>query len=179
VPEVIESDNEEPVLHEAKKKAEETNQSVQTFVDLWTTRGKIGSFTWSLVKPDGTIDYNYEKDLSFIKKRARSPAERNLSQAMNEHTRLSDKLHIPTIIEEIAALIYRKALDKVLIRGRSIKSIAAASLYTACRLTQTPRSFKEIAEASTQQQKEISRCYRLLKRELDIKMPVDDPPSSS
>jgi hypothetical protein len=176
VPEVIESDNEEPVLNEAKKKAEETNQPIKTFVDLWTKRGKIGSFTWSLVKPDGTIEYNYEKDLSSIKKRWRSPAERNLSHAMNELTRLSDKLHIPEIIKEIAVLIYRKALDKGLIRGRSIKSIAAASLYAACQLTRTSRSLKEIAEASTRRQKEISRCYQLLQRELDIKMPVDDHP---
>jgi transcription initiation factor TFIIB len=110
-----------------------------------------------------------------IRARVHSSAERNLSQAMNELTRLSDKLHIPASVEENAALIYRKALDEGLIRGRSIKSIAAAALYAACRLTRTPRSLKEIAEASTRRRKEISRCYRLLQRELDIKMPVDDP----
>ena len=173
VPEVIESDNEEPVLNEAKKKAEETNQPVQTFLDLWTKRGKISSFTWSLVKPDGTIEYNYEKDLRFIKAPALSSAERNFSQAMNEITRLSDKLHIPTSVAWNAALIYRKALDEGLIRGRSIKSIVAAALYAACRLTKTPRSLKEIAEASTQRLKEISRCYRLLQRELDITIPIE------
>ncbi|MCW4037232.1 MAG: transcription initiation factor IIB [Candidatus Bathyarchaeota archaeon] len=110
-----------------------------------------------------------------IRARVHSSAERNLSQAMNELTRLSDKLHIPASVEENAALIYRKALDEGLIRGRSIKSIAAAALYAACRLTRTPRSLKEIAEASTRRRKEISRCYRLLQRELEIKMPVDDP----
>ncbi len=110
-----------------------------------------------------------------IRARVHSSAERNLSQAMNELTRLSDKLHIPASVEENAALIYRKALDEGLIRGRSIKSIAAAALYAACRLTRTPRSLKEIAEASTRRRKEISRCYRLLLRELDIKMPFDEP----
>jgi transcription initiation factor TFIIB len=84
-------------------------------------------------------------------------------------------LHIPASVEENAALIYRKALDEGLIRGRSIKSIAAAALYAACRLTRTPRSLKEIAEASTRRRKEISRCYRLLQRELEIKMPFDEP----
>jgi hypothetical protein len=167
VPDIIESDSEDPILNEAKKKAEETNQPVKTFVDLWTKRGKIGSFPWSLVKPDGTIEYIYEKSV-----RARSSAERNLSQAMNELTRLSDKLHIPASVEENAALIYRKALHEGLIRGRSIKSITAAALYTAFRLTRTPLSLKEIAEASTQRRKEISRCYRLLQRELDIKIPI-------
>ena len=68
VPEVIESDREEPVLNEAKKQAEETNQPVTIFVGLWAKRGKIGSFPWSLVKPDGTIEYNYVNDLSSIQR---------------------------------------------------------------------------------------------------------------
>jgi transcription initiation factor TFIIB len=110
-----------------------------------------------------------------IRARVHSSAERNLSQATNELTRLSDELHIPEDVEENAARIYRKALDKGLIRGRSIPSIAAASLYAACRLTRIPRSLNAIVEASTRNRKEISRCYRLLQRELEIKMPVDDP----
>ncbi len=110
-----------------------------------------------------------------IRSRVHTSAERNLFQAMNELTRLSDKLHIPASVVENAALIYRKTLDKGLIRGRSIKSITAAALYAACRLTRTPRSLKEIAKASTRRRKEISRCYRLLQRELNIKIPFDEP----
>jgi len=110
-----------------------------------------------------------------IRARMHSSAQRNLSQAMNELTLLSDKLHIPTDIEENAALIYRKALDEGLVRGRSIKSIAAASLYAACRVTRTPRSLHAVVEASTRSRKEISRCYRLIQRELNLKMPIDEP----
>lgn len=71
VPEVIESDSEDPVLNEAKKKAEETNQPVKIFVDLWAKRGKIGSFPWSLVKADGSIEYTYEKKIDWRKTRHR------------------------------------------------------------------------------------------------------------
>jgi transcription initiation factor TFIIB len=110
-----------------------------------------------------------------IRSRMHSSAERNLSQAMNELTRLTDKLHIPPDVAEHAALIYRRALDKGLVRGRSIKSIAAAALYAACRLTRTPRSLKEISDTSTRRRKEISRCYRLVQRELELTMPVDEP----
>jgi transcription initiation factor TFIIB len=110
-----------------------------------------------------------------IRARTDSSTQRNLSHAMNELTLLSDTLHVPTDVEENAALIYRKALDEGLIRGRSIQGIAAASLYAACRLTRTPRSLNAIVEASTRSRKEISRCYRLLQRELDIMMPVDNP----
>jgi len=75
-----------------------------------------------------------------IRARRHSSAERNLSQAMHELTRLADALHIPASVEENAALLYRKALDEGLIRGHSITSFVAAALYAACRLTQTPRS---------------------------------------
>jgi hypothetical protein len=71
VPEVIESDREEPVLNEAKKQAKETNQPVKIFVDLWTHWGKIGSFPWSLVKADGSIEYTYEKKIDWRKTRHR------------------------------------------------------------------------------------------------------------
>lgn len=110
-----------------------------------------------------------------IRTRMHSSAQRNLSQATNVLTRLSDKLRIPQDVAENAALIYRKALDAGLVRGRSIKSIAAAALYAACRLTRTPRSLNSVVEASTRSRKEISRCYRLLQRELNLKMPVDEP----
>jgi transcription initiation factor TFIIB len=66
-------------------------------------------------------------------------------------------------------------LEKGLVRGRSILAIAAASIYAACRFTQTPRTLKEVAESSLVKKKDVARCYRLLLRELEIKMPTADP----
>lgn len=110
-----------------------------------------------------------------IRARVHSSVDRNLAQAMAELDRLSDKIRVPTSVKEQAALIYRRSLDKGLVRGRSILAIAAASLYASCRFTQTPRTLKEIAEASLVKKKDIARCYRLLLRELDMKMPMMDP----
>lgn len=110
-----------------------------------------------------------------IRAKNRASTERNLSQAMSELDRLNIILNIPRAIREDAALIYRKALKMGLIRGRSIAAMAAASLYAACRLTGTPRRLKDIVKASIRSRKEIARCYRLIQRELDIKMPIDDP----
>ena len=109
-----------------------------------------------------------------IRSRVHSSIDRNLAQAMAELDRLTDKLHIPPSIKEKAAIVYRKALDKGLVRGRSISAIAAASLYAACRLTQTPRTLREIARHSPIEKKDIARCYRLLLRELRLKMPVPE-----
>jgi transcription initiation factor TFIIB len=107
-----------------------------------------------------------------IRSRVHSSADRNLAQAMAELDRLCDKLHIPAGIKEKAAIIYRKSLDKDLVRGRSISAIAAASLYASCRITQTPRTLREISEQSPINKKDIARCYRLMLREFEIQMPI-------
>ncbi len=100
---------------------------------------------------------------------------RNLSIAMAELDRLSTILHIPRSVKEHAALIYRRALKADLIRGRSIDAFVAASLYAACRKNRVPRPLKEVSKASTREHPEVSRSYRLLHRELKLKMPIDDP----
>lgn len=100
---------------------------------------------------------------------------RNLSIALSELDRLSVKLHIPKAVKESAALIYRKALKQDLIRGRSIDAFVAASLYSACRLHKIPRPLKRVAKFSTREYSEIARSYRLLLKELKLKMPIDDP----
>jgi transcription initiation factor TFIIB len=110
-----------------------------------------------------------------IRSRVHSSIDRNLAQAMSELDRLSDKVYIPRTIKEKAAVIYRKALDKGLVRGRSITAIVAAALYAACRRSGTPRTLREIAEASLVDRKDVARCYRLLLRELDVHIPVADP----
>ncbi len=110
-----------------------------------------------------------------IRSRVHSSTDRNLAQAMSELERLSDKVCISRPVNEKAAVIYRKALDKGLVRGRSIAGISAASLYAACRGSGTPRTLREIADASLVDRKDVARCYRLLLKELDVRMPVADP----
>ena len=99
-------------------------------------------------------------------------ADRNLRLAFSELDRLKDKLAISSITLEKAAYIYRKALEKKLVRGRSISAMIAASLYAACRDTEIPRTLKDVTEASNVKRKDISRCYRILHQELEFKMPV-------
>ena len=100
---------------------------------------------------------------------------RNLLKATSEIRRISEKLNLPYTLREITANIYRRCLTKGLIRGRSIDSIAAASLYAACRITKTPRSLWEILKVSGRDRKEITRCYRLIVRSLALKMPINGP----
>ncbi|KAG2476498.1 MAG: Transcription initiation factor IIB [Nitrosopumilales archaeon] len=103
------------------------------------------------------------------------PVDRNFRQAFSELDRLKDKLAVGDAVVEKAAYIYRKALEKGLVRGRSISALIASALYAACRDTETPRTLKDIANASNIKRKDIARCYRLLLRELNLKMPVVNP----
>lgn len=103
------------------------------------------------------------------------PVDRNFRQAFSELNRLKDKLALSDAVIEKAAYIYRKALDKGLVRGRSISALMASALFAACRDTETARNIKDVEQASNIKRKDIARCYRLLIKELDLRMPVPDP----
>ena len=103
------------------------------------------------------------------------PVDRNLRQAFSELDRLADKMSVGDAVIEKSAYIYRKALDEGLVRGRSISALISASLYAACRDTSTPRTLKDMSAVSNIKKKDIARCYRLLIREMDLRMPVVDP----
>lgn len=107
--------------------------------------------------------------------KVKTSADRNLRQALSELSRLKDKLSLSDAVIEKSAYIYRKALDKGLVKGRSISAMIASALYAACRDTETPRTLKDVSVAGNIKKKDIARCYRILHQELELKMPVVDP----
>jgi len=102
------------------------------------------------------------------------PVNRNLRQAFTELNRLKDKLALSYFVIEKAAYIYRKAVDKKLVRGRSVSAMIAASLFAACRNTETQRTLKDISQEGNLKKSDVSKCYRLIHKELGLKMPVVD-----
>jgi transcription initiation factor TFIIB len=99
---------------------------------------------------------------------------RNLSIAMPELSRLSTAIHLPENAKNHAATLYRKALNKDMIRGRSIDSFVAACVYATCRMHGIPRSLKTITAESHRDFGEVSRIYRLLITDLGLKMPLNE-----
>jgi transcription initiation factor TFIIB len=99
---------------------------------------------------------------------------RNLSIAMPELDRVATQIHLSEMAKLQAAQLYRKVLDKDLVRGRSIESFVAASIYAVCRMNGIPRPLRNISKASTRDYLEVARSYRILVRELDLRMPIDD-----
>lgn len=100
--------------------------------------------------------------------------DRNLKHAMNELIKMKEKLSLSDRVAEKAAYIYRKALEKKLVRGRSISAVMAASLYAACRVLEIPRTLNEVSKSENIRKGEISTCYRMLLKELELQMPIVD-----
>jgi transcription initiation factor TFIIB len=96
--------------------------------------------------------------------------ERNLAIALSELDRLASGMGLPRTVRETAAMIYRKAVLKNLIRGRSIDGIAAAALYASCRQCHVPRTLDEISNLSHISRKEIGRNYRFISRKIGLKL---------
>ena len=92
-----------------------------------------------------TINSRYRSQFYRMRKwqkrsRVNNATERNLAMALAELDRMASRLELPKSVREAAAVNYKKAVDKRLIRGRSIEGVAAASLYAACRQCGVPRT---------------------------------------
>lgn len=110
--------------------------------------------------------------------RVSNALERNLRIAFFELHRLSSLANIPRSTKERAAMIYRRAAEKHLARGRSINGLVAAALFHACgEKKETIRTIEEIAKYSAVNNNgekykkviiSIRRDHRILVRELGL-----------
>ncbi|MEX0911652.1 MAG: TFIIB-type zinc ribbon-containing protein, partial [Nitrosopumilaceae archaeon] len=98
----------------------------------------------------------------------REPVDRNFRQAFSELDRLKDKLTVGDAVIEKSAYIYRKALEKGLVRGRSISVLIASALYVACVLNGESKTQKDVAEAAGITEVTIRNRYKGLKLALKL-----------
>ncbi|MHC1579136.1 MAG: hypothetical protein ACXQTZ_00520, partial [Candidatus Alkanophagales archaeon] len=115
------------------------------------------------------------------KMRMSETMRRNLAVAEPEIERLASELSIPADVKERCLEIYKMAVERGLIKGRSIEGVVAASMYMACRECGMPRTLDEIAAASLGKKRiknkkailetkvEIGKIYRFLRKELEIR----------
>jgi transcription initiation factor TFIIB len=106
--------------------------------------------------------------------RIQTANDRSLKQALPSLEHLKESLGLPDTIVEKSAYFYRKAARINLIKGRTVSSVLAASVYLACRELETPRTLNEVSSASNVPRKKISRDYRLLVHTFDPKIPAVD-----
>jgi transcription initiation factor TFIIB len=104
-----------------------------------------------------------------------NPQERNLKQALGEIDRMASALGLPKSIRETASVIYRRALDEDLLRGRSIEGVATAAVYAAARQAGSPRTLDEVLAVSRVEKLPITRTYRYVTRKLGLEIEPTDP----
>ena len=137
---------------------------------------EIGKGTGELYKVAPSKRAQYYRLTKWHKRLIKS-RDRNLSFALSELQRLVSYLNLPRPIHERIAKYYAEAVNKGLVRGRSIESVIAALTYAVSREFGSPRTLDEIAEASGVDKREIGRTYRYLARELNIRILPADPAS--
>ena len=101
--------------------------------------------------------------------------ERNLAIALSSLDRMSSSLGLPRNVRETAAMIYRRAARRKIVRGRSIEGVSSAVLYAACRQCNVPRTLEEISRVADLKKKEIGRNYREISRKLELRILPTSP----
>lgn len=101
--------------------------------------------------------------------------ERSLKRAFVDLDRLRGMLRLSEAIVEKAAYIYRRAQEQGLVRGRTMRAVMGAAIYIVQREMGISGTLDDIIRATNTKEKDLARAYRILIRELDLKVPMVDP----
>ncbi|MEK6944801.1 MAG: TFIIB-type zinc ribbon-containing protein [Thermoproteota archaeon] len=104
--------------------------------------------------------------------RVSSPRERRLSNVLSRIGQTCENAFLSKNVLETASMIYRNLDGKVEVKGKSVTSISAATVYMACKQCNVVRSLEEICKGVCQPKdvkaktKLAARYYRTLVMEL-------------
>ncbi|SRR3989338_309642 len=104
--------------------------------------------------------------------RVSSPRERRLSNVLSRIGETCENVSLSKNVLETASMIYRNLDGKVEVKGKSVTSISAATVYMACKQCNVVRSLEEICRGVCQPKdvkaktKLAARYYRTLVMEL-------------
>src|ERR671922_1599463 len=107
--------------------------------------------------------------------RVKGRDERSLRRAFMELDRLRDILRLSDAIVEKTAYIYRRAQEQGLVRGRTMRAVLGAAIYIVQREMGISGTREDIIKATSTKEKDLARAYRIILRELDLKVPMLDP----
>ena len=101
--------------------------------------------------------------------------QRNLRRGLLLIENLASKLNLGPVATDQAAHIFRKAMKSRFLKVRSVKSVAPAAVYSACREHGIPRTLDMVAQAAGIKKKVLSREYRSLIQSFGMRMPQVEP----
>jgi transcription initiation factor TFIIB len=148
-----------------------------------TTLARTGMGLSTLIgRPDRDAGTGYEAvmqsnfdRLRRIDFRIKAQTERSLIHAFRELNRLKSILGLSEMMVEKSAYIYRKAQERGLVRGRTVKAVLAASIYVVFREMGVSRVLDDVSRETGVKRKDLAKVYRIIVKELDLKVPMIDP----
>ncbi len=161
-------------LEEKMKLARATGQTTYSQHDLGITTEISMSTRDFSGKSINTEIANQMHNLRKWQQRVRvsSPRERRLANVLTKIGEACNGLSLPKNILETASMIYRNLDDKMDVKGKSVASISAATIYMACKQCDVVRSLDEICQGLCAQKdvkakaKLAARYYRTMVMEM-------------
>lgn len=94
--------------------------------------------------------------------------ERNFALALQYITKTAIDLSVPRVALEKVALVYRRIIEKNLVKGRSMKALAATAVYIGCKQCGVAVTTKRVANVSKISLGKFTRSYRLVAKQINI-----------
>ncbi len=121
------------------------------------------------------MKYTFNRLRTWDSRSKSNSTERNLRSAFVIMGAIQSKIDISDAVVERAAYLYRKALTKNIIRGRTISGMILSALYVACRESGVPRTLQDISSAGNISFKDLSRHYRVFVKALELQVDSLNP----
>ncbi len=121
------------------------------------------------------MKYTFNRLRTWDSRSKSNSAERNLRSAFVIMGAIRSKIDVSDAVVERAAYLYRKALTKNIIRGRTISGMILSALYVACRESGVPRTLQDISSAGNISFKNLSRHYRVFVKALELQVDSLNP----
>jgi len=152
-------------LEEKMKLARATGQTTYSQHDLGITTEISMSTKDFSGKSINTEIANQMHNLRKWQQRVRvsSPRERRLANVLAKIGEACNSLSLTKNVLETASMIYRNLDDKMDVKGKSVASISAATIYMACKQCEVVRSLDEICQGLCAQ-KEVKAKVKLAAR---------------
>ena len=161
-------------LEDKMRLARATGQTTYSQHDLGiTTEISMGSKDFS----GKTINHQVANQMNNLRKwqqriRVSSPRERRLANVLAKMGETCDSLNLSKNVLETSSMIYRNLDGHIDVKGKSVVSITAATIYMACKQCEVVRSLEEIcrgicpAKDVKSKTKLAARYYRTMVMEM-------------
>lgn len=114
--------------------------------------------------------------------KASTKTEKTLSTAYSDIAALTEKISLGKGITDTAKQLFKRASEEGVLKGKPQEAVIAACIFIACRMGNSPRTFKEICTLTQVPKKLLGQCYKALERAFEVKASggksIDDSPST-